>query len=438
MQFKNILKVASALFLAAPSLAYFSRDCDELNEKLVANVEKNLHEGEDINDFPPIQECGVTKQGKIDELYLISKRLDEEAVKDTILSNQNIRDLIYFVDDDYYQRELATYSAFPYIISELPKLENLTLKYNHVFLYQGYYPSVEKEIDPSCLSAKNLKSLTLDHIEINDDIINKLSKTSIQTLNVISGDEKEGKWKHDQYYLDLKPLIKKIPNITVDGITLINYDKYTGKCQKLEQILKNNIKKNLRDGETMDEFIPLRSCKLDKKGKISEMNLVSERNDQSTIEKVISQNSSSLTKLTYVIDNDFYQRDPAVYDDFPLNLGKLSKLEELTLKYNNEKFEHGDYFFEEREIDPSLLKNFSNGTLKVLTLDHIKFTDEIFKQITSIKSLEKLVIITGEDKPGESQHDSIVIKFMDNNIRKDYGLKNLEEIIIDNESVNYN
>ncbi|ORX80299.1 hypothetical protein BCR32DRAFT_327753 [Anaeromyces robustus] len=437
MQFKNILKVASALFLAVPSLANFSRDCDELNEKLIANVKKNLYEGENIEDFAPIQECSVTKKGKIDELYLVSKRLDEETVKDAILSNKDIVKLTYFVDDDFYQREQATYGKFPYIVSYLPKLEDLTLKYNYKLFYRGYYPLLEKSIDPACLSGKNLKTLTLDHIEINDDIIDRLSKTTIQTLNVISGDDNHGKWKHDQHYNDLKRLMKKIPNITVDGITLINYEKYTGKCQKLEKTLKNNIKKNLRNGETVDEFIPLRSCKLDKKGKITEMNLVSERNDQSTIEKVISQNSSSLTKLTYVIDDDFYQRDPAVYDDFPLNLDKLSKLEELTLKYNNEIFDHGDYFFEEREIDPSLLKNFSNGKLKVLTLDHIKFTDEIFKQITTIKSLEKLVIITGEDKPGVSHHDSIVNKFEDNNIRKDYGLKNFEEVIIDNESFSY-
>ncbi|ORX80298.1 hypothetical protein BCR32DRAFT_268942 [Anaeromyces robustus] len=443
MQFKNILKVASALFLAVPSLANFTKDCDKLNKKLIANVKKNLYEGEDIEDFAPIQECSVNKKGKIDELYLVSKRLDKETVKDAILSNKEIRKLTYFVDDDFYQHNQATYGIFPYTVSYLSKLEDLILKYNYVMFYHGDYPSLEKQIDPACLSGENLKTLTLDHIDVNYQIIKELSDTTVQTLNVISGDDNHGKWKHDQHYNDLKRLMKKIPNITVDGITLINYGKYTGKCQKLEQTLKDNIKKNLRDGETVDEFIPLRSCKLDRKGKITEMNLVSERNDQSTIEKAISQNSSSLTKLTYVIDDDSYQRDPvvnddpAVYDDFPLSIVKLSKLEELTLKYNNERFDNDDYFFEEREIDPSLLKNFSNGKLKVLTLDHIKFTDEIFKQITTIKSLEKLVIITGEDKPGESHHNSIVNKFENNNIRKDYDLKNFEEVIIDNESISY-
>ncbi|ORX78332.1 hypothetical protein BCR32DRAFT_282376 [Anaeromyces robustus] len=94
MQFKNILKVASALFLAAPSLAYFSRDCDELNEKLVANVKKNLYEGEDINDFPPIQ--NVVNLPKLESPYdsIVNKFMDNNIRKDygeeIIIDNKSV------------------------------------------------------------------------------------------------------------------------------------------------------------------------------------------------------------------------------------------------------------------------------------------------------------------------------------------------------------
>ncbi|ORX64608.1 hypothetical protein BCR32DRAFT_251025 [Anaeromyces robustus] len=425
----NILKVATALFLAVPSLANFQKDCYDLNEELIANVKKNLNEYEVIEDFLPIEECKVNKKGEIEELYLVNRRLDESVVK-KVLSIKSIVKLTYFVNDQYGE---AIYGKFPSMISQLPKLEDLTLKYNlQTFYEKGICPFTEKTIDPVCIVGKKLKTLTLDHIELDESMMSELNEVNLETLNIISGDTYYGKNKHYDYYIELKKLDGIIPNITLDGLTISDpiEHKYSGKCRWLNQSLKRNVKKYLRNHEDLRDFSPLRECKLNILGQIKEMYLISERNDQATIEKAISQ--KSLTKLTYVLDNNYYLRDPAVFNDFPSNLGKVSsKLEELTLKYNIQGFDKGLTMYYERKINPSLL-DIKSENLKVLTLDHIEITDELVEKIgTTLKNLNKIIIISGEDYTGENHHQRNFNKFHD--FQSKYKLKNLEELVIDNE-----
>jgi len=400
MQFKNILKVASALFLVAPSLASFQRDCGDLNEELSQNVQSHLFDGEKLEDFAPIRECGVTKNGKIDELYLVSQRIDEEAVTKA-LSTETLRKLTYVVDDDHYQHEQAVYGEFPSVINGLPQLEYLTLKYNYRTFYKGEYAMVEKEIDPACLGAKNLKFLTLDHIEINDDIVDRITNIhTLQILNVISGDDEKGNSKHESTYKKLQLLTNYVPIITLDGKPVEKVkDTYQRDCDDLNSNLIKVVEDNLKEDERIEDFPPLRDCSVTKKGKIDELYLVSQRLSKEAVTKALS--IKTLRKLTYLVDDDHYQREPAVYGKFPSDINSLPQLENLTLKYNYRTFYKGEYAMVEKEIDPACL---GAKNLKILTLDHIEINDDIIEKINE-SNLEILNVISGDDEKGNSKHD---------------------------------
>jgi len=66
-------------------------------------------------------------------------------------------------------------------------------------------------------------------------------------------------------------------------------DSFTGECQEMYEILIENFKKNMKSDEYF--FNPLFECKTDSKGKVTEIDFLSSRNDKKTIEKALNHNT---------------------------------------------------------------------------------------------------------------------------------------------------
>lgn len=402
MNFKSILKFSSLLLFATPCVASFKGDCNTLNKELETNTKLYLRKHETSEEFQALKECSTTSDGDIKELYLVSQRIDQSAVEKA-LSNPSIKKLTYFVDDVFYQHDPAEYDDFPTSIAELSNLEDLTLKYNLKEFVHGEYFYMEKKIDKKVLklTSKNIKSLTLDHITITKDIVDEISKlSSLEYLVVETGRDKNYKPTHDKYYQMLKDL-KNISTLTIDGKTY-NVEngkllsQYTDECKEIQISLLKNIIPNLRKYERVNEFKPLKQCKVNEAGKVKEIYLVSARNDQSEIEKALDR--ESITKMTYLLDNDFYQHEPAVFNAYPTFLSKLINLRSLTFKYNLVRFDHGEYPTVEREISNAELKVHTySKKIKYLTLEHIKITRGIVKEISRMSNLKSLTIISAND-----------------------------------------
>jgi len=153
----------------------------------------------------------------------------------------------------------------------------------------------------------------------------------------------------------------------------------------MDDYLWPNALENAQQNDDKNVLIPLRECVLNSKGEVTELYFVNVRNDKELIEKALSHNS--IKKLTYKLDNTLIQNEEATYNDFPTIISQISNLEELTLKYSHEVVESDDTYNDEKELNPDVLKT---SSIKILTLDHIKITDELVKQIDKISSLEQL------------------------------------------------
>lgn len=402
MNFKNILKLSSALLLATPSLANFGRDCADLNDELVANTKLYLRDDEALEDFPPIKECDYAKNGEITDLYLVSKRIDQSAVEQA-LSHDSIENLTYFLDNVFYQRKPAVYDEFPTSIGKLSNLKELTLKYNERIFDHGVYYYGEKEINKDVLkfSSNQLKVLTLDHIKITKEVVEAIDNiSSLEYVVIESGAGSRGKSTNESNLKLLKDL-KVLSTFTLDGKTYIMKDgefvaisEYTGECKDISIMLLKNAAKNIFEDEELFSFNPLEQCKLNSEGKVKEMYLVSSRNNYGTIEKAVSHDS--ISKLTYVIDDGFYQDKPATFGDIPDVINDLPNLKEFTLKYNYKVFDHGEYPLYETEINANRLK-FTSKKLRTLTLEHIKITKEVINNISKNKYLKQLNVISAND-----------------------------------------
>jgi len=102
---------------------------------------------------------------------------------------------------------------------------------------------------------------------------------------------------------------------------------FQGDCAELNKELLANVKQNIEESEKAESYPPLKECSVNEKGEIVEMYLISRKIDKNSIEKALSH--KKVKKLTYLLDNDFYQEEPAVYNNFPIAINKLPELEEL-------------------------------------------------------------------------------------------------------------
>eukprot|EP00833_Pecoramyces_ruminatium_P000735 jgi/Orpsp1_1/1174767/evm.model.c7180000051323.1 len=338
MNFKNILKLSSFVFLASQAVAdtmKFSRDCEDLNEILVKNAGNYLRANETLEEFPPIKSCDYAKNGDITDLYLVSQRIDQLAIEEAI-NRDSIYRLTYLLDNDFHQHEKAVYDDFPTSIANLPNLIDLTLKYNEEIFVHGEYPHVEREIKPEVLNltSDKIKSITLDHIKITKDLVDQISKlNTLEYLVVYSGSDSFGESTNKNNYKLLKKL-KNISTLTIDGKTYNTENgktltKYSGECLETEIALRKDIIVSLKDNERLNEFVPLKKCKTNSEGKITELSLISNRNGPTPIQEVLS--NESITKLTYTIDDGFYQHEPAEYEHIPYEIADLPNLKELTI-----------------------------------------------------------------------------------------------------------
>lgn len=402
MNFKNILKLSSLAFFAAPTLAQLG--CDALKKNLENNTKLYLREGETLEKFPPVINCGQSKTHEITELSLVSKRIDKKAVEQA-LSKKTIRSLTYVVDNEFYQRKPAVYADFPVIISRLPNLNDLTLKFIEQRFRDGDYFYVEKKINANVLklSSHKLNCLILDHIMITKEVVKAISKIkSLQYLVIESGANSVGKSTSSSNYQLLKG-IKNVSVLTIDGTTYnMNVEgeignefvsTFTGECKNIQISLLKDAAGMLHKDEKLNEFEPLKTCIMNKKGKVTELYLVSSRNYPTAIENALSH--KTITKLTYMIDDGFYQHEPAYYQFVPYEIGGLPNLKELTLKYYRKLFDHGEYPLDEKEINVEALE-FSSKRFSILTLDHIKVTKEVVNKIKNIRTLKKLIIISAD------------------------------------------
>jgi len=394
MLFKNFIKLSFALFLATPSLAAdFQGDCAELNKELLANVKQNIEESEKAESYPPLKECSVNEKGEIVEMYLISRKIDKNSIEKA-LSHKKVKKLTYLLDNDFYQEEPAVYNNFPIAINKLPELEELTIEYYEEVFDHGYYNLEEHGIDANIfnLESKKIKTINLSHIEIDEDVIKQLGKLeSLENLIVNSGYIRRTTTSNERNY-NLLSKLKNIDNIILDDKIVNVHHKYSGECQKMDDYLWPNALENAQQNDDKNVLIPLRECVLNSKGEVTELYFVNVRNDKELIEKALSHNS--IKKLTYKLDNTLIQNEEATYNDFPTIISQISNLEELTLKYSHEVVESDDTYNDEKELNPDVLKT---SSIKILTLDHIKITDELVKQIDKISSLEQLIVISGDD-----------------------------------------
>jgi len=344
----------------------------------------------------------MNKKGKVTELYLVSSRNYPTAIENA-LSHKTITKLTYMIDDGFYQHEPAYYQFVPYEIGGLPNLKELTLKYNERIFDHGDYYYGEKEINKDVLkiSSNQLKVLTLDHIKITKEVVEAIDNiSSLEYVVIESGGGIRGKSTNES---DLKLLkdLKVLSTFTLDGKTYIMKDgefvaisEYTGECKDISIMLLKNAAKNIFEDEELFSFNPLEQCKLNSEGKVKEMYLVSSRNNYGTIEKAVSHDS--ISKLTYMIDNGFYQHEPAIFSDIPSVINDLPNLKEFTLKYNYKVFDHGEYPLYETEINANRLK-FTSKKLRTLTLEHIKITKEVINSISKNKYLKQLNVISAND-----------------------------------------
>jgi len=396
MLFKNIVKLSFALFLASPTFAAgFKGDCEKLNKELLENVKQYVEEGEEVDSYIPLKECRVNEKGEIEEMYLVSRKIDEKAVEKA-LSHKTIKKLTYLLDNDFYQREDAVYNKYPTSISKLPELEELTLEYYEKEFDHGYYNLIEHDINASIfnLVSKKLKTIKLDHIDIDENVIKQLGKLeSLENLIVVSGYIGRITTSNERNYKLLIKL-KNIDNIILDDKVVNVHHKYSGECQKMEDYLWPNVLENVKQKDDKDTIIPLKECVLDSNGEVTELYFVNQRNDKELIEKALSH--KSIKKLTFLLDNVQIQ-DEATYNDFPTVINQLSNLEELKLMYDHKvTVNEDDYYYDEKVLKPDVLKT-SSKKLKILILDHIAITDELVKQIDEISSLEELIVLAGDD-----------------------------------------
>jgi len=368
------------------SSSEYTEECKQIEYALTRDLKKNLRDGESVEDFKPLKECTVGSDGRVTEVYLVSERNNQSTIE-SVFGSQSLTKVTYLINNDFYQRDPAVFNDYPRNIKKLENLEELNLKYYLVSFEHGEYPLVSGDIKKGALAltSKKIKTLTFDHINLSKDNIKEIKKlTSLETLEIDGGE-----------IADVEALKKlNLKSLVINGEEYITSpSEYTGECKQMEEALINNLKKNLRDGELAQDFKPLRECVVDSDGFTTEVYIVSERNNQNTIEDALA--TKRLTKVTYLINNDFYQRDPAVFNDYPENIKNLPNLEELNLKYYLESFDHGEYPILSGDIKKGALA-LTSKKIKTLTFDHINLSKDNIKEIKKLTSLETLIIEGGE------------------------------------------
>eukprot|EP00833_Pecoramyces_ruminatium_P003333 jgi/Orpsp1_1/1177365/evm.model.c7180000061165.1 len=344
MLFKNILKFTSFLILTSTSFGYsYTGKCNEIEILLRDNYDSNLTNGDTSSN--PLFECESNSKGEITEIGFFSSRNDKKVIEKA-LNQKSLVKLEYEIEHGADENDKAIYNEFPSVIAKLPNLEELKLSYYIHYSSNNDYPK-ECSINTDVLniSSKKLKTLTLEDIIITDDVISKVSKiSSLKEFNIITTN------KSIKNYYDKLRNLKDI-TVTINNNILSNY---SGECAEIEDYLMENVKKNLYEEENEIDFKPLKECKTNEKGEVVEMYLDVERNDEKALTSVLSHNT--ITKLTYLVNEGFYQHEGAVYGEFPSAIRKLPNLEDLTLKYYYEIFYKGDYPCVEGSFKKDILK----------------------------------------------------------------------------------
>jgi len=327
---KFILKALSFSLVSSVVFAAETNDCNEI---------KNYLENKSLDYNKTVEKCITDNQGKVVELKVLNYDLQEEDVNQ-ILSYQSIQDLEYSVQfiqgeerDTPYSFPLLPhpgFSTFPSAIANLPELEKLNFNYNN-FRRIKYSPDTKYiTIENEFLKLSKLKILTLHHIELSNDNVKELSKlNNLEELNLyqclIDSDELESFEDHE--------------NLT--KLSLYNYmgsdGNFPNRINKLKSLKQLNIE----------------NCHCDKSSY-----------DFNGLE--------NLESFNYVI--------PEACD---LDLSKLNKLSELSIKSSN-------YVFFNGIATPMDLK--LPNSLKSLNLFRLTLTSDNYNVVANLPNLEELTL----------------------------------------------
>jgi len=196
MNFKNFLKLISLPFLAVPTLAVFTGDCATIYNILQKDYEYLKTIGEDVpsSSSHPLQTCKVNYFGQVTEISLISRQNRVSAIESALAFN-SITKLTYNINSGTLYESIAYDSEVPKIISKLTNLEEFALYYfngSREDEKTNYYESLDIDSSVLTFSSNKLKKLSLQMVEITNEVINSIKRIpSLKELHIytLEGDD---------------------------------------------------------------------------------------------------------------------------------------------------------------------------------------------------------------------------------------------------------
>jgi len=333
MHMKFLLKSLNFLLVASPLVYAESNECEKFKNHLGDIKESEI-------------DCSTNDNGEINNLTINNNDLTKEQV-DKIFSYdlKNLTTLDYTINVGYSStpspNEHPGYSEFPSSINNLKSLENLVLTYYNAVhpcssdCLNMYLTTIEKN---TLKDLKNLKSLTLDGVNVSQDNIEEIAiLNNLESLTFINSFLSES-----MNYSSLS----KLEKLTSLDITHIR-DNYEGRY----------------DGTPIPNSL-INSNKLIKNLVISKF----------SNENIVLEDFPNLEKLHIPSDIKNYKIDIKE---------KLENLTDLEFEY----ITHGYFSLQQIDlnIDFSKMRN-----LKSLDISRINLSEQNMKDIASLSNLNQL------------------------------------------------